>query len=87
MNLLAYDADINSTRQKYRSSSILPYSLFIYHWGDSAPGSSGGGMYRFINGGRYVMGAHGWGWTSINGGARITSSRFSNIQSWINSGY
>lgn len=86
-NLSAYDADINSTYQKYRYGTMYPDTNVIYYYMDTMPGSSGGGVYRIINGSRYVMGDNNWQYGTVNMGVRITSGRFSDIKSWIASGF
>ena len=86
-NLGAYDADINSTYQKYRYGTVYPDTNVIYYYMDTMPGSSGGGVYRMIGTSRYVMGDNNWQYGTVNMGVRITSGRFSDLQSWIASGF
>lgn len=85
-NLSAYDADINSTYQKYRYGTIYPDTNVIYYYFDTMPGSSGGGVYRMIGSDRYVMGDNNWQYGTVNMGVRITSGRFTDIKNWIASG-
>jgi V8-like Glu-specific endopeptidase len=58
---------------------------------DTFNGQSGSGVYVFCNSGRYVAAAHRGTCSAVsstsNCGVRITSSRYSQIQGWINSGF
>jgi V8-like Glu-specific endopeptidase len=57
---------------------------------DTAGGQSGSGVWRITGSGsnlkRYVFVIHTTGYTTYNGGTRITTDRFNNIRSWIASG-
>jgi len=86
-NLSAYDADVNSTYQKYRFGLLTQGALTIYYTMDTMPGSSGGGVYRIIGTNRYVDGDNNWQYSITNMGVKITSSRFTDIHNWIATGF
>ncbi len=91
-NLSAYDADRAPNFQKYRTDRIndtFPLSTLpvVFHYYDTTGGSSGGGVYRFLNGGRYVISVNNWQYSSVNMSVRITSGRANDFIRWINTGY
>lgn len=66
-------------------------SLTVHYLTDTFNGQSGSGVYIFYNSGRYVAAAHRGTCPAVtsnaNCGVRITSSRLTQIQGWINSGF
>lgn len=56
---------------------------------DTAGGQSGSGVYRILNGNRYVFGVHTNGtWNDVSGtnsGTRIDATKFSHLKNWIGS--
>ncbi|HEY9828592.1 MAG TPA: trypsin-like serine protease [Stenomitos sp.] len=83
LNLYYHYGPISSS-----TSQRLSYQI------DTAPGQSGSSVYRFYTpsggvSGRYVFGVHtnGAGSGSYNSGTRIDSAKYSNLQSWIGSGF
>ena len=61
----------------------------LFYQIDTFNGQSGSGVYRKIDGSRYVMGVHAYGVNgdNLNKATRINSSRFDRIQDWIATGY
>ncbi|MBL8170328.1 MAG: serine protease [Acidobacteria bacterium] len=87
-NLGGYPGDLdNGLRLYYHSGPITSSTTDrVYYSIDTAGGQSGSSVYRINNGSRYVFAVHTTGYGTYNGGTRITSARFSNLQSWIASG-
>lgn len=87
-NLGGYPGDRDSgLRLYYHSSPVVgSTSNRVSYTADTAGGQSGSGVYRINNGARYIFAVHTNGGTTSNSGTRITSSRFSNLQTWIASG-
>jgi V8-like Glu-specific endopeptidase len=59
----------------------------VYYTIDVAGGQSGSGVYRIVNSSRYIFAVNTHEYGTYNGGTRITSGRFYDLQSWIASGY
>ena len=61
----------------------------LFYQIDTFNGQSGSGVYRKIDGSRYVMGVHAYGVNgdNLNKATRINSSRFDRIQGWIATGF
>ena len=87
-NLGGYPGDRdNGLRLYYHSNPVVSStSQRVSYTTDTAGGQSGSGVYRITNGSRYIFAVHTNGGTSSNSGTRITSSRFSDLQTWIGSG-
>lgn len=88
-NLSGYPADRDGGVCQYYGygpvKSTTSYRLFYDI--DTAGGQSGSGVYRIINGSRYVMGAHAYGAYSGNSATRLDYYKYNSLVSWINSGY
>jgi V8-like Glu-specific endopeptidase len=94
-NLAGYPGDKGGVNLYYHygpisssTSQRLSYQI------DTNSGQSGSSVYRFYTptggvSGRYVFGVHtnGAGSGSYNSGTRIDSAKYSNLQSWIASGF
>lgn len=87
-NLGGYPGDRDSGLRLYYHYGLINSSTTdrVYYTIDTAGGQSGSSVYRIVNGSRYVFAVHTSGYTTYNGGTRITTQRFSDLQSWIASG-
>lgn len=87
-NIAGYPGDRDSgLRLYYHYGSILSDSGYqVQYTIDTAGGQSGSGVYRILNGSRYVFAVHAWGSSTRNGGTKIDSSKYNSIASWIASG-
>jgi glutamyl endopeptidase len=87
-NLGGYPGDRDSGLRLYYHSNpvVSSTSHRVSYTTDTAGGQSGSGVYRINNGSRYIFAVHTNGGTTSNSGTRITSSRFSDLQTWISSG-
>jgi V8-like Glu-specific endopeptidase len=88
-NLGGYPGDLSGgTRLYYHYGTINSSTTNrVYYTIDTFNGQSGSGVYRIDNGNRYVFAVHTSGYTTYNGGTRITTGRFYDLQAWIASGY
>ena len=90
-NLSGYPADRDGGVSQYYHYGPIATSTSqrLFYQIDTAGGQSGSGVYRILNGARYVMGAHayGAGSGSYNSATRIDSTKFNSLRSWIASGY
>ena len=61
----------------------------LFYQIDTYNGQSGSGVYRKIDGSRYVMGVHAYGVNgdNLNKATRINESRYDRIQGWIATGF
>ena len=89
-NVSGYPGDKCGAACQYYDSD--PFSSLtsntVHYLTDTYAGQSGSGVYIFYNSGRYVVAAHrGTCSASSNCGVRINSSRYSQIQGWIATGY
>lgn len=75
-------ANMYFTSGTIASSTSLSYRTYM----DIKGGQSGSGVWRLLNDQRHVFGVVSWESPSINGGPRITSSRFTDLSNWIASG-
>jgi V8-like Glu-specific endopeptidase len=92
-NLAGYPGDKGGVNLYYHAGPIasstaqrLSYQIDTYN------GQSGSAVYRFYTpsggtNGRYVFGVHTNGGTTFNSGTRIDSAKYTNLQSWIGSGF
>jgi V8-like Glu-specific endopeptidase len=89
VNTAGYPGDRDGGANMYFTSGTIATSssLTYYTYMDIKGGQSGSGVWRLLNGQRHVLGVVSWESPSINGGPRITSSRFTDISNWINSGF
>lgn len=89
VNTAGYPGDRDGGANMYFTSGTIANSssLTYYTYMDIMGGQSGSGVWRLLNGNRHVLGVVSWESSSINGGPRITSSRFADITNWINSGF
>ena len=89
VNTAGYPGDRDGGANMYFTSGTISSSssLTYYTYMDIKGGQSGSGVWRLLNGNRHVIGVVSWESPSINGGPRITSSRFTDITNWINSGF
>jgi len=87
-NLGGYPADRDGGQRLYYHYGTINSSTAnrVYYTTDTAGGQSGSGVYRINSGSRYIFAVHTNGGTSSNSGTRITSARFDNLVTWINSG-
>jgi V8-like Glu-specific endopeptidase len=87
-NLGGYPGDLSGgTRLYYHWGTILSSTADrVYYTIDTFNGQSGSGVYRINNGSRYIFAVHTSGYTTYNGGTRITSGRFYDLSAWIASG-
>jgi V8-like Glu-specific endopeptidase len=87
-NLGGYPGDRDSGLRLYYHYGAINSSTAdrVYYTIDTAGGQSGSGVYRIVNGSRYIFAVHTTGYTTYNGGTRITNQRFYDLQSWIASG-
>jgi V8-like Glu-specific endopeptidase len=88
-NLGGYPGDLSGgTRLYYHYGAISSSTTNrVYYTIDTFNGQSGSGVYRIDNGNRYIFAVHTSGYTTYNGGTRITTGRFYDLQAWIASGY
>jgi glutamyl endopeptidase len=90
-HLAGYPGDLGSGREMYYDYDPIAdtNSNRLFYQIDTYNGQSGSGVYRKIDGHRYVMGVHayGTGGGSYNKATRINASRFDRIQDWIATGY
>ncbi|MHA2326036.1 MAG: carboxypeptidase regulatory-like domain-containing protein, partial [Promethearchaeota archaeon] len=56
-----------------------------YYWADTAGGMSGGPVWRYVSGNRYIMTVHayGRGGTDSNYGTRLNSDKYNRINTWL----
>lgn len=84
-----FDKD-NGNRMWYMSGNLLRlYTHELNYTIDTAGGQSGSGIWRVVNGKRYVIGVHAYGVSAnppYNGGTRIEANKFNSIKNWIASG-
>lgn len=87
-NLGGYPGDRDSGLRLYYHYGTINSSTTnrVYYTIDTFNGQSGSGVYRINNGSRYIFAVHTNGGTTSNSGTRITTGRFYNLVSWINSG-
>ena len=92
LNVSGYPGDKCSGNCQYLDSDPVAslQATAIFYRADTMPGDSGSSVYTLVGGTRYVVAAHRGmcsGNSSANCGARITSDRYNQIVSWINSGF
>ena len=82
-HLSGYPGDKPAGTQWYDSRGIASVDQFnVYYEIDSFGGQSGSPVYREIDGGLYGVAIHNHGFTTQNGGRRITSDVFDNLVAW-----
>ncbi|NOT62235.1 MAG: trypsin-like serine protease [Acidobacteria bacterium] len=90
-HLAGYPGDLGSGREMYYDYDPIADTndKRLFYRIDTFNGQSGSGVYRKIDGNRYVMGVHAYGNTGdgYNKATRINGSRFDRIQDWIATGY
>lgn len=90
-HIAGYPGDKGGITLWYDSDPVqTTTSKRVYYWTDTNKGQSGSGVYRIIDGNRYVFAVHSgynthW-FTEYNRGTRIDSTKFNSIKSWIASG-
>jgi V8-like Glu-specific endopeptidase len=87
-NLGGYPGDRDAGQRLYYHYGTINSSNTnrVYYTIDTFNGQSGSGVYRINNGSRYIFAVHTSGYTTYNGGTRITTGRFYDLQAWIASG-
>jgi V8-like Glu-specific endopeptidase len=87
-NIAGYPGDRDGGRRLYYHYDwVQAWSNYrVFYNIDTMPGQSGSGVYRRINGGRYVFAVHTNGSSSGNSGTRIDGAKYNSISSWIASG-
>ncbi len=90
-NLAGYPGDLGGGREMYYDADPIldTNDKRLFYQIDTFNGQSGSGVYRIINGSRYIMGVHAYGTNgdNLNKATRINSSRFDRIQDWIATGF
>jgi V8-like Glu-specific endopeptidase len=86
-HLAGYPGDLGGGREMYYDYDPIQDTndKRLFYQIDTFNGQSGSGVYRKIDGNRYVMGVHAYGngGDGFNKATRINSSRFDRIQGWI----
>jgi glutamyl endopeptidase len=82
-HISGYPGDQPEGTQWYDSRAIASVDQFnVYYEIDTFGGQSGSPVYREIDGGLYGFAIHNHGFTTQNGGRRITSDVFDNLVAW-----
>lgn len=83
VNLAGYPGDKGGSTQWWHARRLTSVGSRRLRYNiDSAGGTSGGPVWRYVNGQRYVVGIHTTGHSSGNGATRINRSVFDRIKSW-----
>ena len=90
MNVAGYPSDLDSGDNMYWDADIGDGATFNNHfyWADTADGMSGGPVWRYVSGNRYIMTVHAYGrdGTDSNFGTRLSSGLYSTISSILAGG-
>ena len=87
MNIAGYPTDLDGGVNMYYDSDsgdgATEYNHF--YWADTAGGQSGGPVWRYISGNRYIMTVHAYGraGTDSNYGTRLNSDKYNKIFDWL----
>ncbi|KKN39428.1 hypothetical protein LCGC14_0743540 [marine sediment metagenome] len=88
MNVAGYPTDLSSGNRQYRDITNAGDGATAnnhYYWADTAPGMSGGPVWRYDAGNRYIMTVHayGRGGTASNFGTRLNNDKYDRIFTWL----
>ncbi|MHA2121504.1 MAG: carboxypeptidase regulatory-like domain-containing protein, partial [Promethearchaeota archaeon] len=87
MNIAGYPTDLSSGNRMYFHSEAGDgaTSNNHYYWADTFGGMSGGPVWRYTGGNRYIMTVHayGRGGTDSNYGTRLNSDKYDRIFTWL----
>ncbi|MFX1500296.1 MAG: carboxypeptidase regulatory-like domain-containing protein [Promethearchaeota archaeon] len=87
MNVAGYPTDLDGGDNMYwdSDSGDGATSLNHYYWADTYGGMSGGPVWRYVEGSRYIMTVHAYGreGTDSNYGTRLNQDKFDRIPTWL----
>ena len=87
MNVAGYPTDLDSGHNMYWDSDAGDGATYNnhYYWADTAPGMSGGPVWRYVSGNRYIMTVHayGRGGTDSNYGTRLNPDKYNQLYDWL----
>ncbi|KKL12395.1 hypothetical protein LCGC14_2536190, partial [marine sediment metagenome] len=87
MNVAGYPSDLDSGRNLYWDSDTGDgaTSNNHYYWADTFGGMSGGPVWRYSGGSRYIMTVHayGRGGTDSNYGTRLNQDKYDRLFTWF----
>ncbi len=87
MNVAGYPSDLDSGVNMYFDSDIGDGATLNnhYYWADTAPGMSGGPVWRYAGGSRYILTVHayGRGGTDSNYGTRLNQNKYDQLFTWL----
>ena len=89
MNVAGYPTDLSSGGRMYWDADAGDGATTNNHfyWADTAGGMSGGPVWRYVSGNRYIMTVHayGRGGADSNYGTRLNSDKYDRIYTWLGS--
>ncbi len=87
MNVAGYPGDLFGGNRMYWDADAGDgaTSNNHYYWADTAGGMSGGPVWRYVSGSRYIMSVHayGRGGTDSNFGTRLNNDKYDRIFTWL----
>ncbi len=86
MNVAGYPSESGYTGRRMYWDTDPGYSANDYrHWytADTLGGMSGGPVWRYVSGSRYIMTIHAYGGTTANSGTRLNSDKYNRIFDWL----
>ena len=87
MNVAGYPMDLSGGNRMYFDSDNGAGATTNnhYYWADTAGGMSGGPVWRYVDGSRYIMTVHAYGRDGLysNFGTRLNNDKFDRIYTWL----
>ena len=87
MNVAGYPTDLSSGNRMYYDSDNGDGATYNNHfyWADTAGGMSGGPVWRYVSGYRYIMTVHayGRGGADSNFGTRLNADKYNRLYDWL----
>ena len=87
MNVAGYPTDLSGGNRMYWDSDLGDGATANKHfyWADTASGMSGGPVWRYVSGNRYIMTVHAYGreGTDSNFGTRLNNDKYNRIFTWL----
>ncbi|KKM85512.1 hypothetical protein LCGC14_1288300 [marine sediment metagenome] len=87
MNVAGYPSDLDGGVNMYWDSDTGDGATLNnhYYWADTAEGMSGGPVWRYASGSRYIMTVHayGRGGTDSNYGTRMNQAKYDDLFTWF----
>ena len=87
MNVAGYPTDLSSGNRMYwdADSGDGATTNNHFYWADTAGGMSGGPVWRYVSGSRYIMTVHAYGRDGLdsNYGTRLNTDKYDRIFTWL----